>query len=73
MYRPETFEALAHRGTVDKLVRVFGYPEAPLRRLTFDYRYMVKGLIIDKRHGNMLKMDRHKYVKIAYHGECASE
>ena len=34
----------------------------------FDYRYMMRGLIIDKRRGNILKMDRHKYVKLAFHG-----
>lgn len=28
--------------------------------LTFDYRYMSRGLVIDKKRGNMLKIDRHK-------------
>lgn len=41
-YKPETFEQLAHEQTVDKLVRFFGYPEAALRQLTFDHRYMVR-------------------------------
>ena len=31
------------------------------------YAYQ-RGLIIDKRRGNLLKLDRHKYVKVAYHG-----
>ncbi|KAG1672418.1 hypothetical protein FOA52_013203 [Chlamydomonas sp. UWO 241] len=66
-YRPESFEGLAHTETVDKLVRVFKYPEE-LRVLTFSSDYMSKGLIIDKQRGNMLKVDRHRYVKIAYHG-----
>lgn len=34
----------------------------------FDWRYMVRGLTIDKKRGNILKIDRHKYVKVAYHG-----
>lgn len=34
----------------------------------FDWRYMMRGLTIDKKRGNILKIDRHKYVKIAYHG-----
>ena len=34
----------------------------------FDWRYMVRGLTIDKQRGNILKIDRHKYVKVAYHG-----
>ena len=66
-YRPETFEALAHAQTVDKLVSCFGYPPS-LRSLGFEWRYMTRGLIMDKRRGNILKADRHKYVKIAYHG-----
>lgn len=31
-----------------------------LYNLAFDYRYMMRGLVIDKRRGNMLKVDRHK-------------
>jgi HAD superfamily 5'-nucleotidase-like hydrolase len=66
-YKPDTFEALAYRLTVDKLVTVFGYP-AILREFEFDWRYMTRGLVIDKKRGNVLKVDRHKYVKLAYHG-----
>ena len=39
-----------------------------LREWHFDWQFMVRGLIIDKRRGNMLKVDRHKYVKLAFHG-----
>lgn len=66
-YKPETFETLAHDETVRKLVTCFGYPKS-LYDLTFDWRYMTRGLVIDKRRGNILKVDRHKYVKIAFHG-----
>jgi hypothetical protein len=34
----------------------------------FDWTYMVRGLVLDKKRGCILKMDRHKYVKVAYHG-----
>eukprot|EP00877_Chromochloris_zofingiensis_P002493 jgi/Chrzof1/12244/Cz06g26250.t1 len=66
-YKPDTFETLAHEQTIDKLVTYFGYP-AELYDLTFDWRYMTRGLIIDKKRGNVVKVDRHKYVKVAYHG-----
>jgi HAD superfamily 5'-nucleotidase-like hydrolase len=49
-----------------KLV-VLGYPEEILG-WTFDWNYMIRGLLIDKHHGNVLKMDRHRYVKLAHHG-----
>lgn len=66
-YKPETFETLAHDETVRKLVTCFGYPKS-LYDLTFDWRYMTRGLVIDKKRGNILKVDRHKYVKLAFHG-----
>ncbi|KDO84557.1 hypothetical protein CISIN_1g006585mg [Citrus sinensis] len=66
-YKPETFESLAYDGTVRKLVYDLGYPEE-LLEWSFDWKYMVRGLVLDKKRGNILKMDRHKYVKVAYHG-----
>ncbi|PKI45152.1 hypothetical protein CRG98_034456 [Punica granatum] len=39
-----------------------------LLELSFDWEYMVRGLVLDKKRGNILKMDRHKYVKVGYHG-----
>ncbi|XP_071702437.1 uncharacterized protein [Rutidosis leptorrhynchoides] len=66
-YKPETFESLAYNGTVKKLVTNLGYPNE-LLDWSFDWTYMVRGLVLDKRRGNILKMDRHKYVKVAYHG-----
>ncbi|GMH17504.1 hypothetical protein Nepgr_019345 [Nepenthes gracilis] len=66
-YKPETFESLAYEGTVKKLVNDLGYP-TELLEWSFDWKYMVRGLVLDKKRGNILKMDRHKYVKVAYHG-----
>ncbi|KAL3840305.1 hypothetical protein ACJIZ3_024896 [Penstemon smallii] len=66
-YKPETFESLAYEGTVKKLVNDLGYPKE-LLEWSFDWTYMVRGLVLDKKRGNILKMDRHKYVKVAYHG-----
>jgi HAD superfamily 5'-nucleotidase-like hydrolase len=31
-------------------------------------KFWVRGLIIDTQRGNFLKIDRHKYVRVAYHG-----
>ncbi|XP_030484344.2 uncharacterized protein LOC115700814 isoform X2 [Cannabis sativa] len=66
-YKPETFESLAYEGTIKKLVYDLGYPRE-LLNWSFDWKYMVRGLVLDKKRGNILKMDRHKYVKVAYHG-----
>ncbi|KAH1204176.1 hypothetical protein GLYMA_17G250700v4 [Glycine max] len=66
-YIPETFESLAYQHTVEKLVYDLDYPRE-LLSWSFDSNYMVRGLVLDKKRGNILKMDRHKYVKVAYHG-----
>ncbi len=34
---------------------------------------MQRGLVIDKRRGNILKIDRHKYVRFARHGSKVLE
>ncbi|XP_027330029.1 5'-nucleotidase domain-containing protein 4-like isoform X2 [Abrus precatorius] len=66
-YIPETFESLAYQHTVEKLVYDLKYP-SELLNWSFNSNYMVRGLVLDKKRGNILKMDRHKYVKVAYHG-----
>ncbi|KAJ4701941.1 Purine 5'-nucleotidase [Melia azedarach] len=66
-YKPETFESLIYEGIVRKLVYDLGYPQE-LLEWSYDSKYMVRGLVLDKKRGNILKMDRHKYVKVAYHG-----
>jgi len=67
-YRPESFETMVHGLTVQQLVSVFHYPEELLASLEFDWQYMIRGLTLDKKRGNILKIDRHKYVKMAHHG-----
>ncbi|NBO37252.1 hypothetical protein EBU99_01580 [bacterium] len=66
LYKPEEFEVLAYQETLKKLVNI-GYPESMLS-WTFDTDYMIRGLAIDKQRGNIIKLDRHRYVKVAYHG-----
>lgn len=66
LYRPEEFEVLAYQETLKKLVAA-GYPESVLA-FTFDTTHMIRGLAIDKHRGNIIKLDRHRYVKVAYHG-----
>mmetsp|Transcript_11366 Transcript_11366/g.47349 ORF Transcript_11366/g.47349 Transcript_11366/m.47349 type:complete len:165 (-) Transcript_11366:1599-2093(-) len=66
-YIPQSFETLAYEGAVQKLVTHLGYPPE-LLEIPYDHTKFVRGLVIDKPRGNIIKMDRHKYVKIAYHG-----
>jgi hypothetical protein len=68
-YKQPEFDKLAFDGAVKKLVSDKGYPEAVLN-FTYDNadKFWIRGLIIDTQRGNFLKIDRHKYVRVAYHG-----
>lgn len=65
-YNREAFEALAFRETLKKFISS-GYPEE-LSELKFDPNFLIRGLLVDMERGNILKVDGHKYVKIAFHG-----
>jgi HAD superfamily 5'-nucleotidase-like hydrolase len=65
-YRAVPFETLAFDQAKVKLYAL-GYPRETLA-LEYDPGFVIRGLIVDKRRGNILKMDRHHYVVQAYHG-----
>lgn len=66
-YHSERFEALAYENMKAKLVENFGYPEEVLK-LKFDFKRAIRGLVIDRNQGNLLKVSRYGAVKQAYHG-----
>lgn len=66
-YKSENFEALAHRTMREKLVHKKGYPKSILN-LGFDFKRAIRGLIIDKAKGNILKLSRHTAIRTSYHG-----
>jgi len=66
-YKQPAFDQLAFDGSKEKLVHKLGYPEEVLD-FEYDHTLWTRGLIIDTQRGNFLKIDRHKYVRVAYHG-----
>jgi len=66
IYRQERMDALSVELTVDRLIKR-GYP-ASLKELAFDARFPIRGLLVDRKHGHVLKMDRYKVVHRGYHG-----
>jgi 5'-nucleotidase len=66
VYDQAEIDRLSIEATTRKLVER-GYPEA---LLTMPYRtdFPIRGLLVDRKLGNVLKMDRYRYVKRAYHG-----
>jgi HAD superfamily 5'-nucleotidase-like hydrolase len=67
IYHLRRLEQLSYDMTVDKLIEKYAYPEQ-IRRIPYDDRFVLRGLFIDKTHGNLLKIDRYGMVGRAYHG-----
>ena len=67
IYNQVEMDRLSVDATVKKLV-ARGYPEPIVRAIDYPVDFPVRGLLIDKRYGNILKMDRFKVVHKGYHG-----
>src|SRR4051794_29065518 len=66
IYDQPEMDQLSIQATVQKLV-ARGYPSY-LADVVYDTRFPIRGLLIDKRFGHILKMDRYKVVQKGYHG-----
>src|SRR5262245_47239283 len=67
LYHQEKLEQLSISLTLEKLCAKHGYPES-IKALTYDPRWAIRGLMVDRANGNVFKMDRHAYVGRCYHG-----
>jgi 5'-nucleotidase len=70
LYHQRNLEALSIQCTLDKLIAKRGYPEE-IRALDFDPSFAVRGLVVDRRFGNVFKADRYGHVGRVYHGRTA--
>jgi 5'-nucleotidase len=68
IYHHRQIETLSFQMTVERLVRDLRYPEQ-LLALRYDPESILRGLFIDKKNGNVLKMDRFGQVDRAFHGK----
>jgi hypothetical protein len=66
IYRQEAIDRLSVEATAKKLV-ARGYPET-LFEMSYRTHFPIRGLLVDVKLGNILKTDRYRYAKTAYHG-----
>ncbi len=66
-YNTENFERLSHNKICEKLVTRKGYPEA-VRKLQFDFDFALRGLVVDRKKGNLLKLNRYTAIRNSFHG-----
>jgi 5'-nucleotidase len=67
IYHLRRIEQLSFDLTLSRLVTEFGYPPE-LGLLQYDHGFVMRGLVVDKAQGNLIKMDRFGSVGRAYHG-----
>jgi HAD superfamily 5'-nucleotidase-like hydrolase len=67
LYNQAMIEELSMRATLHKLVTAKGYPEA-IRALAYDPTLAIRGLVVDRMHGNIFKPDRYGFPGRARHG-----
>ena len=66
IYLQDALEKLSLESTTAKLL-ARGYP-AEIGNADPDPRFAIRGLMVDKKLGNIIKQDRHGYVGRGYHG-----
>lgn len=67
IYYKEAIEALAFRKTLEKMVAQKGYPSNILS-LRYEVDQIIRGLLVDRHKGNLLKINRFKQVCRVRHG-----
>jgi HAD superfamily 5'-nucleotidase-like hydrolase len=68
LYNQRNLEELSIKCTLEKLIAKRGYPDEILG-LDYDPTFAVRGLVVDRRFGNIFKMDRYGHVGRVYHGK----
>lgn len=66
-YDSEAFEVMTYKEIKKKLCELKGYPKV-VNDLKFQLNLAIRGLVIDKPNGNVLKLSTYSKVKHAYHG-----
>lgn len=66
-YNSYNFEALAHNIVVNKLITQKGYPKV-IEKSPFDMNKTIRGLVLDKINGNLLKVNCHAGIRQSSHG-----
>jgi HAD superfamily 5'-nucleotidase-like hydrolase len=68
LYHQAKLEELSIQCTLKKMVDKGGYP-AEILELEYDRTFAVRGIVVDRKHGNIFKMDRYGHVGRVYHGK----
>ncbi len=66
-YNTERFEALVYQLIVERLKTRKHYPDM-ISKLKFNFKDAIRGLAVDSKNGNILKLSRYGAIRQSYHG-----
>lgn len=66
-YNSKNFESLVYDLVKERLVDSFHYPEE-IKKFKFNFDDAIRGLVIDSKNGNILKLSRYGAIRLSYHG-----
>lgn len=67
VYTQEAVDKLSVELTLERLVEHKGHPKE-ICDIKPDPDFAIRGLVVDRKTGNILKLDSHRHVGMAYHG-----
>jgi HAD superfamily 5'-nucleotidase-like hydrolase len=71
-YHTQAFEEMTYEVVKKRLIELKAYPQE-IDKLRFRYDLVIRGLVLDKERGNILKLSTYSKVKRAFHGEEAMD
>ncbi|AMV12800.1 TPA: 5' nucleotidase [Legionella pneumophila] len=66
-YNSKNFESLVYDLVKERLAESFHYPEE-IKKFKFNFDDAIRGLVIDSKNGNILKLSRYGAIRLSYHG-----
>lgn len=66
-YKTKPFESLVYQLVIERLIKHKNYPKA-IQNFTFNFQNAIRGLVIDSKNGNILKLSRYGAIRQSDHG-----
>lgn len=66
-YHSHRSEALVYQLVIDRLIEFKHYPN-DIKKLVFNFNDAIRGLVVDSKNGNLLKLSRYGAIRKSFHG-----
>ncbi len=66
-YKTQNFEALVYKLVIEGLIKNKNYPSA-IKDFKFHFQDAIRGLVVDSKNGNILKLSRYAAIRQSSHG-----